>query len=195
MSTKRKKTVLRTVRLTHEMNALLQDEAEASGLTVNGLINRILTKYLEWDTHVEKFKFVSIASETFKAVLEACGDDRVEQIGTDLGSKMPVGVTLFWFKKLNFETVLKTISNFGKYSGLQTNEIKVEDDKCTIVFHHGLGEKWSIFLKGFISQFLKTALRTVPHAETTYNTVFVSFNLPHQRNSQTSEHTALLKTT
>jgi len=176
MSTRRNKTVLRTVRLTQDMNALLQDEAEANDLTVNGLINRILTKHQEWDIHAEKFRFISIASETFRTLLEECNEDKIEQVGAELGSKIPVGVTLFWFKKLNLETVLKTISNYGKYSGLQTNEIKIEGDKYTIAFHHEIGPKWSIYLKSFMSQYIKTALGITPHAETTYNTVMVSFH-------------------
>jgi len=166
------------------MSALLQEEAEANGLTVNGLINRILTKHQEWDIHAEKFRFVSIASETFRTLLDECHENKIEQIGAELGSKIPVGVTLFWFKKLNLETVLKTISNYGKYSGLQTNEIKVEGDKYTIAFHHELGPKWSTYLKSFMSQYIKTALGIMPHAEITYNTVLVSFNLHLSRTQQ-----------
>jgi len=180
MSTK-KRTVLRTVRLSQDLDDLLRNDAEESGTTVNGLINRIMTKYLEWDRHIEKFKFVSIARETFRSFLDKIDDADVEKIATDMGSKMPVAITFFWFKKLNLETVLKTISNYGKYSGLQTNEITANDGNCIITFYHELGAKWSIFLKYFICQFVKTALGITPKTEITDDLVLVSFNTTNRK--------------
>jgi hypothetical protein len=175
MSAKRKKTVLKTVRLTQELDSLLRGDAEAGGMTVNSLINRIMTKYVEWDRHIEKFRFISIADETFRSILEEVDDSKVEQIATDMGSKMPKAVTLFWFKRLNLDTVLKTISNYGKYSGLHTNEIRFDEGECIITFHHELGRKWSMFLKNLISQYIKTGLGIVPQTEITDSMVLVSF--------------------
>lgn len=176
MSAKRKKTVLKTIRLTRELNSLLQDDAQASGMSVNGLINRIMTKYVEWDRHIDKFNFVSIASETFRSILEEVDDGKLEEIATKMGSSMPKSVTMFWFKKLNPETLLKTISIYGKYSGLQTNEINIDEGNCIITFHHELGRKWSIFLKNFISQYVKSVVGIVPQADITDNLVVTSFH-------------------
>jgi hypothetical protein len=160
MSTR--KTVLRTVRLAQEMDRQLQEDAEANGMTVNGLMNRILTKYIKWDTHIEKFKFVSITNETLKLFLEEGSDNEIERIATDTGRKTIEGITLFWFHKLNLETALKTASIYGRYSGLLTSEIKVDEGNYKIIFHHDLGDKWSLFLKCAINQFIKTSLGIVP---------------------------------
>lgn len=184
MSAKRKKTVLRTVRLNQELDSILRDDAEASGLTVNGLINRIMTKYVEWDRHVERFGFVSFARQTFKSILEEVDECKVEQIATNTGSPTLEAVTLFWFKKLNVETLLKTISNYCRYSGLGTSEIKVDGAQCTMTFRHDLGRKYSIYLKTAISQFVKTTLGLVPKAEITHDMLLVSFHMPPSKSTE-----------
>ena len=177
MST-RKRTVLRTVRLAQEMDRKLQEDAEANGMTVNGLMNKILTKYIKWDTHIEKFKFVSITNETFKFLLEECSDSEIERIATASERKAIEDITLFWFHKLNLETALKTASIYSRYSGLLTSETKVDEGNYTITFHHDLGEKWSLFLKCVINQFFKTVLGIVPQIQISDNVVLVSFYSP-----------------
>lgn len=174
----KKKTVLRTIRLTEELNGSLQEAAQESGMNLNALINKIMVKYAEWDRHIEKFNFITIASETFESILRQVDDKKLENIANDIGSKIPKSVTLFWFKKLNLETFLKTISLYGKYSGLQTNEIEINEKNCIITFHHNLGEKWSIFLRHFMSQFVKSAVGILPQTDVADNLVVVSFSVP-----------------
>ncbi len=181
MSSKRKKTVLRTVRLDQELNCILRDDAEQSNLTVNGLINRIMTKYSEWDRYTDRFGFVSFARQTFKSILEEVDECKLEQIATDMGNATLKAVTLFWFKELNAETLLKTIVNYCKYSGLAASEIKVDGAQCTMTFRHDLGRKYSIYLKTVISQFVKTSLGIVPKTEITYDMLIASFHMPPSR--------------
>ncbi|HKR74034.1 MAG TPA: hypothetical protein VJR94_07975 [Candidatus Nitrosocosmicus sp.] len=44
-----KKTVLKTIRITQELDNLLQKDAKAKGMNVNSYINSIFTKHTEWD--------------------------------------------------------------------------------------------------------------------------------------------------
>jgi len=186
MSANRKKTVLRTVRLDQELDSILRDDADQSNLTVNGLINRIMTKYSEWDRHAERFGFVSFARQTFKSILEEVDDCKIEQIAFNAANTTLKAVTLFWFKELTAETLVKTISNYAKYSGLAASEIKVEGVQCTMTFRHDLGRKYSIYLKTVINQFFKTGLGVVPRTEVTYDTLLVSFHMPPSK-AQKSE--------
>ncbi len=184
LSAKRKKTILRTIRLTQELDSMLQDDADESDLTVNGLINKIMTKYVEWDRHAERFGFVSFSKHTFKSLLEEVDECKVEQIATNVGGPTLKAVTLFWFKGLTAETLLKTISNYCKYSGLGVSEIKVEEAQCVMTFHHDLGRKYSIYLKSAISQFVKNAFGLVPKTEITHELVQVSFHMPQSKSTE-----------
>jgi hypothetical protein len=184
MST-RKKTVLRTIRLTPQIDSQLQKDAKENDVTVNSIINKILTKRIEWDTHIEKFKFVSISRETFQALLELCNDREIEKVATIVGNQTLEAITLFWYQKLNLETILKTLSTYSKYSGLLTSEIEVDEGNYSITFHHDLGKRWSIFLKCMASQFLKTALGIEPKIQTSDNVVVFSFYAPPLKTQET----------
>ncbi len=92
---------------------------------------------------------------------------------------MPKAETMFWFKKLNLEAILEVFSLYGKYSGLHTNEIEINEKHCIITFHHELGKKWSIFLNHFISHFIKSSLGIMPKTDVTNGLVMVSFALDH----------------
>jgi hypothetical protein len=143
-----------------------------------------MTKYVEWDRHTEKFGFISFARQTFKSILEEVDEPKVEQIATNIGGPTLKAVALFWFKELNAETLLKTISHYCKYSGLGVSEVKVDRAQCTITFHHDLGRKYSIYLKNAISQFVKTTLGVVPETEITHDMLLVSFRMLSSKSTE-----------
>lgn len=80
MSAERKKTILRTIRITQELDDLLKVDAQESNLSVNALIDKIMMKYTEWDRHAKKFGFVSLSSETFRSILNEVDDSGAERL-------------------------------------------------------------------------------------------------------------------
>jgi hypothetical protein len=164
---------LRSIRLTQQLDDILRKDAEQIGISVNALINKILIKYKEWDRLVDRFGFISIASETFRSILEEVDDKKLENIAKNLGRYMPESITMFWFKEFNLETILKTLSLFSKYSGLQKTEVLMDERGVVITFHHDLGEKWSTFLKYFIAEYVKNAVKIPPKTEVVNNLVAI----------------------
>jgi hypothetical protein len=55
-----KKTLLRTIRITQELEDLLQRDAKLKRISVNALISSIMTKYAEWDRFRERFDAIVI---------------------------------------------------------------------------------------------------------------------------------------
>jgi biotin-(acetyl-CoA carboxylase) ligase len=49
-----KKTLLRIIRITQELEDLLQKDAKLKRISVNALISSIMTKYAEWDRYRER---------------------------------------------------------------------------------------------------------------------------------------------
>jgi hypothetical protein len=105
-----KKTVLRTFRLTQELDSVVQEEAQARGVSVNTLINQIMKKFSEWDRHIEKFGFVSVSCEVFRTIAAEVEDAKLETIIGTLGSRVPEALTLYCFKKVSLDAALRMIS-------------------------------------------------------------------------------------
>ena len=180
MSGKARKTAVLTVRLSKELNDVLLEDAEQNGITASSLVNRIVKKYVEWDRHAEKFKFVSIAAETFRVLVESVDENAAKKIKSLVESGIPEAVTLFWFKKLNLETILKYISLYGKYTGQYTSEVDFREGNHVVTIHHEFGKRWSTTIGSDLSQFISRELGVVPQTQTTDNTAMITFRAEDQ---------------
>jgi hypothetical protein len=95
------------------LNDILEEDAEASGITASSLINKIMKKYVEWDRLAKKFKFVTMTAETFRVIIETMDEKELNKVETFALSNIPGAITLFWFKKMSLDNLLKTISLYG----------------------------------------------------------------------------------
>jgi hypothetical protein len=172
---KRVKTVLRTIRIPSDMDVLLQSDANAKNLSVNALISSILRKYAEWDRLAEDFGFIGIHHETLTRILLAIEDDEIAQIGTELGEKLGREAPLFWFKECSVEAFVTVLSLHAKYTGAVRCEVQWEGGKCTVLYQHNSGMKWSLLTKHFTSSALKTMFGILPVCEIGERTAVVRF--------------------
>jgi hypothetical protein len=94
-----KKTVLRTIRLSKELDELLQKHADSKRISVGALLFTILTRYSQWDRYTEKFDMITLRQETIKAILETTEDEALIRKAREIGAKVPKEFLMFWFKK------------------------------------------------------------------------------------------------
>jgi hypothetical protein len=176
---KKSKTVIRSVRITKELDNLLEKDAKAKRVSLNSLISMIMTKYVEMDRYNERFGTITLRREGFRSILEAIEDDKITTLAKEIGSQIPKQFLLFWFKKTNLETYLKYLSLVCKYSGFAEYEVDTNEDETdyVITLLHDLGEKWSIFLKNWLEQGMKSTIGIVPTVfDVSKNTVVVRFH-------------------
>lgn len=159
-SGKKSKTIIRSVRITKELDNLLEKDANAKRISVNSLISMIMTKYAEMDRYNERFGTITLRREGFRSILEAIEDDKITNLAKEIGTQIPKQFLLFWFKKTNLETYLKYLSLICRYSGFAEYEVDANEDETeyTITLIHDMGEKWSIFLKNWLEQGMKTTV-------------------------------------
>jgi len=173
-----KKTVLRTVRLSEELDGILENDARVKRTSVNALISSIMEKYAEWDRYTQKFRYISIPTTVFSALLDLADENALARTAERLGNELPKEITSFWFKKFTLESFLQYISNAAEYGNAFEMEIENERGNCTISIHHEYGKKWSTALKHFHDKAIRTYLKTIPHFETSESTVTMSFQVP-----------------
>ena len=146
-SGRRKKTKLRTVRVTAELDATLQKDAEDRKVSVNTLIGSIFTKYSEWDRFADKLGFVSSSPYLLREAMAMLTEDQVGKLGTALGERLPGELARFWFKNVSHETLIGMISLYCTYGGVGEYELETNGIDYTVVVHHSLGKNWSLYLK------------------------------------------------
>lgn len=177
MSAKEKKTVLRTIRLSKELDDALQKDAKENDTSVNTIINKALTKYVQWDRLASKFGFVTLSAEAFKDILEQCSEDKIISIATKLGQSAPMRLSMLWFKKTSLETAVKSLDLFSKYTGLGKAEFEIKSGRGIITIHHNLGIKWSVYLKHMLCAYVNTALKVEAECNMAENSIAIIFPL------------------
>ena len=173
-----KKTVLRSIRISAEMEELLRQDAEQRGISVNGLVTGILQKYREWDRYAEKFGFVTITRNGWRMLLEAVEDAKFAALGKEMGGQNPREMTLFWFKKLNTETFLAYLSLISRYAKTMTYELETDGSSYTISLQVDTGPRGAVFWGNFIDQAIRTIAGVVPKVEIGRNSVVARFARP-----------------
>ena len=178
MGTKQKKTVLRTVRITEELDGILEKDANVQRVSVNTLISSIMAKYAEWDRFTERFGHISIPTTLFRDLLDLTDENTLATLAERVGVELTNEITSFWFKKINLESLLRFISNASEYGKVGEVEIGNEGRDYTISIYHEYGKKWSTFLKHYLDKMIRTHLKVIPQFETAENTVTLRFQVP-----------------
>jgi len=118
-----KKTVIRAIRITEELDRILREEADSKNINVAALVQSIFSRYVEWDRYTEKYPYYSTPSEAFRAIIEATREGALLE-NAELGAKALKAFSLFWFKEFSVDTFLRTLtlnSKYGKHYDCQVS--------------------------------------------------------------------------
>jgi hypothetical protein len=165
MGKETKKTVLRTIRLSKELDELLQKDADSKRISVGALLSAILTRYSEWDRYMEKFDIITLRQETIKAILEATEDEVLIAKAREIGAKIPKEFLMFWFKKTDLETYVRYLELLCNYGGFARFELQANGRAYVITLLHNMGEKWSLFLKHVMEEGIMATIGSLPRFE------------------------------
>lgn len=171
-----KTTLIRSIRISRELEDILSRDSKSKGISENTLISSILTKYAEWDRYTEKFGFISISQEGFRSILECAEEEELSKIAEQNGARLAKEVMMFWFKTMNVESFLKYVYAYCKYGGVAKYEVQRNGGEYTIIAHHGLGRKWSLYLQHFVSRAMETTLGIIPTIVISDSSLIINFS-------------------
>lgn len=184
MTGKRKKTILRTIRLSEEIDSLLERDAQKQNISTNALVGKIMTRYVEWDRVVEKLDFVSFPNTFFVALINEVSDEKIQEMASQEAIRQIKNQAMWDFGKTDFDTLLKTILLVGKY-GI-SSDISIEswgDGNYVITLHHTWGQKGVVYLRSFFDNFLRGVVGVQARIDIADNVIAVSFQKPLKRAS------------
>jgi hypothetical protein len=178
-SSRRKKTVVRAIRLTEELDHKLQAEAESKGVTVSSLISSIFTRYEVFDKPTGRMGMVHIIQKLFQHILDAMSEENFKNSYPLIEDEWISVIEFATGQKTTFESFWKSLENFANYSGLyQLNAFRVDAGRFNISLYHTFGMRWSNSLESVISEILgRLGARTLSHSSTA-ETVLISGETP-----------------
>ncbi len=141
-----KKTVVRAIRITEELDRILREEAEAKNISVASLVQSIFTRHAEWDRYTAKFVYYSLPSDGFKAIIDAANEETMLRNVDEESPKAVKAFSLYWFKEFNVDSFLRILALNSKYGRHYDCQISNDGKRTRISIHHELGKKWSNML-------------------------------------------------
>ncbi len=142
----RPKTTTRTLRLDGDLDDNLLKLADSEDISVNLLVNKALTRYVEWDAHAEKFGLLSISKRLMKVLFEHLTDEEARELGRRSGREGGPEMVTFWYKKFDLDSTLKAFEILvSKYSNLFKFEHQYDGKTHTLVLKHDTGLRASAY--------------------------------------------------
>jgi hypothetical protein len=179
LSAKKKKTILRTIRVSEEIDSLIAKDAEDQNISANALITKIMTRYTEWQRIIEKTSYILIASSLFRAIINEVSDEKIEEIAKNVVPTVIKNLAMMEFGKTDFDSMLKTIFLISKYeTGLRTSAttpVEGKDGKHTLTLYHDWGPKGSVLFRNYLDYLIRNEIGKPPVANVTDDVVTMSF--------------------
>lgn len=145
-------TKIKAFRLEEHLILKLERAARRLLLSENMYVTQVLTKALRVDSLIPALGRIALGGETFASVLSTANPDSLEVDGFALGKK-------------NYSLVRELLESIGcqvtfiqflvnilaEEGGWFKVEGNVTENSERVTLRHGYGEKWSCFLKSYIS--------------------------------------------
>ncbi len=125
------------------LDALLED-ANHKRVSLNTLVNQILTDYIEWYANAPKVGYMVVRKSLITAMLEKFNEDQIRQLAK-LTSKQSREINLLFAGEYNIDSALKVIEYKMRMSGYNYRR-DVYNDQYLYTVEHGMGPKWSLYL-------------------------------------------------
>jgi hypothetical protein len=148
LSNRKRKTVGRSFRVDKEWLAVLTEEAEKQGVSVNSLLNRLLQQYA-YLRYMMRYGAVTLTRKGLFNLLECCPDDQVKEKGILAGAETTKDLLLTMGVTANYSFVVALVKKLlSEFAGWFECDHHIKPDKEVLHLRHELGHKWSIYLTG-----------------------------------------------
>ena len=165
-------SVTRSFRFEADLLAVLDEEAEQMGVSVNALVSIVLKRYAEFTRFHSKVDMVVVNREILTSLIESIDEEALYRLGWKLGETVFPDTIMFWKKELSQEAVMEYIEKaICRYGRMGTFDELESPKGKTIVIRHRLGRKGSRFLEGYLSSGLEKTLGVRTAFESTDSSV------------------------
>ena len=148
-SPRRRKSVVRAIRLTEELDQALMVKAESKGIAFGSLMSSIFTKYVEFDSTMERMGSVQMPQQWLAHLLDAASDEGLKKVFPMMGEELRSRIE-FMFGQFNLDSLWEALENAGNYGNLFRMDLRTDRNRFNVTFYHTFGKKWSEFLENAV---------------------------------------------
>ncbi len=151
---------VRAFRLDGNLLRMLALSAQRRGISENAVVEDVLLRNLKAETLAEAFDRISFGKETFRSIIGMTDANGLEIMGSERGGKaysLARELSESQGQPLTFSQYLTEIlGSQGRWFKVEGALVKPEK----VTLYHGMGPKWSSFLKSYLASAYATTSRT-----------------------------------
>jgi len=170
-----------SVRLPKDLEEAVRKDASEQNVSFNELVKRVLTKFIEWDGHAERFGMLAIRREGLTKLFEAIPAAELKRI-SESQAKTTTGEQLnFWVGKSDVTSFVSFLELYSRYGGLGNFSADHHNSSITIRLHHQLGLKGSVVIADWLGAFCEKILGQVVQFSTGINSISGEIKLQNRK--------------
>ena len=134
-----------TFRIDSRKLETLRADAEENQVSLNTLVNQVLTNYIEWDMVAAKAGYAVFQKDALKEIFNATNEETLKRIASQSVNSSKDRLLLM-MGDYSLGVYLSLVKNRARKSGFILREYR--DEKARkIVIQHDMGRHWSMFFK------------------------------------------------
>jgi hypothetical protein len=147
----KRKTSTFTLRIDDSIIKSLQTESELYNISLNTLINKILTRYIEWDSYAPKVGMIPMAKPIIANLFNMMNDEEISDLVSNFGKNVVQDIAYFMKMKTDPDSFLTWFEIRMKRSFVEFNHLE-ENDRHMYILKHDLGYNWSLYHKKILEK-------------------------------------------
>lgn len=160
-----------TFRIDSQKLKTLREFADENQVSLNTLVNQILTGYIEWDMVAVKAGYATIQKDILREVFDAVDDKTLKDVALKTADSSK-DIMLIMTGQVSLNAFFSILRNRAKRSGFTFREYE-ENGIKKFILQHEMGGHWSIFFKIHCERIINNAGHKA-RVEYTDNTLIIS---------------------
>ena len=165
---KRPSSVHVNFRIEAACKTILEERALRPDMHLNAYVNHILGKFVFLDGIVEESQHMVLRKEIFERVVTSASIEDLGVAARDIGRDFLKSALVFASLEPNMnDLVRRYFLPMGIYSGWYRSEVLKTPVGNKLILQHDLGPKWTVFLKEYYSEVIRSfthdQVHTVAH--------------------------------
>ncbi|WP_428326638.1 hypothetical protein [Nitrosopumilus sp.] len=149
-----KKTDVMSIRVNEKIKEKISKEADSKNMTVNTLVNQIITNHVEEGTVFQDLDFTSVRKQLLKKLFNSMPKEEVTKMAGTMCKEFFKDTTMYLYGKYDLESTVRTLESWFNSSNIPFKEIKSEDS-IKMVIRHRLGSNWAMYFETMIKAVLE----------------------------------------
>ena len=147
----KRKTSTFTLRIDEGIAKLLQNDSQLQDISLNTLINKILKRYVEWDSFEPKVGMIPMAKPVITTLFNMMSEKEILELVSNFGKNVVQDIAYFMKMKSDPDSFLTWFEIRMRRSFVEFNHLQ-ENDRHIYILKHDLGYNWSLYHKKILER-------------------------------------------